>query len=148
MGMFKSMKEGFQVIRSDELKDIKRKADAQPKTSMMDGLKLANQAMDQAGQFQAEMGQSGLSANPMQNMATMGQGVQGSATVRAIRDTGTLINNSPVVELDLTVTVPGQEPYPVTHRQLISPVVMANFQPGATFGVRVDQNDPSKIIIG
>jgi hypothetical protein len=100
------------------------------------------------GIFRDMMGSSGLTAKPMQNMATMTQGLQASATVQAIRDTGTLINNSPVVELDLLVTVPGQEPYPVKHRQLISPVVMANFQPGATFGVRVDQSDPSKLIIG
>jgi hypothetical protein len=46
------------------------------------------------------------------------------------------------------VTVEGREPYPVKHRQVISPVVMANFQPGSTITVRVDPADQSKIIIG
>ena len=66
----------------------------------------------------------------------------------AIADTGTRINESPVVELDLMVTVPGREPYPVKHRQVISPVVMAGFQPGSVITVRVDPADQSKIIIG
>ena len=48
MGMFKDMKDMVGVVRSDELKDLKRKADAQPKTSMLDGIKAANQAMDTA----------------------------------------------------------------------------------------------------
>ena len=66
----------------------------------------------------------------------------------AVADTGTRINESPVVELDLMVTVAGREPYPVKHRQVISPVVMANFQPGSVITVRVDPADQSKIIIG
>ena len=31
MGMFRDMKESFQVIRSDELKELKKKADANPR---------------------------------------------------------------------------------------------------------------------
>jgi len=56
----------------------------------------------------------------------------------AYGDTGTLINMAPVSELDLTVTVPGKEPYAVKHRQLIAYSALARFQPGATFSVRVD----------
>ncbi len=56
MGMFKDMKDMVGVVRSDELKELKRKADAQPKTSMMDGLKAANQAMDTAADYQAMAG--------------------------------------------------------------------------------------------
>jgi hypothetical protein len=46
-------------------------------------------------------------------------GTPGTAIVNAFRDTGTVIDNAPVCELDLTVTVPGKEPYAVEHRQLI-----------------------------
>ena len=68
MGMFKDMKDMVGVVRSDELKDLKRKADAQPKTSMMDGLKAANQAMDTAAEYQAMAGASGVAgANPFAN---------------------------------------------------------------------------------
>ena len=147
MGMFRDMKDAFGVVRSDELKELKRKADAQPKTSMMDGIKMANQAMDQAAEYQAPMG-GPAGANPFANAAAYSQTTPGSATVTAIQDTGTRINESPVVELDLMVTVAGREPYPVKHRQVISPVVMANFQPGSVITVRVDPADQSKIIIG
>lgn len=143
MGMFKDMKDMVGVVRSDELKDLKRKADAQPKTSMMDGLKAANQAMDSAAQYQGMTGVKGGAGATAYNQTT-----PGSATVTAVQDTGTRINESPVVELDLMVTVPGRDPYPVKHRQVISPVVMANFQPGSVITVRVDPADQSKLIIG
>ncbi len=147
MGMFRDMKDAIGVVRSDELKELKKKADAQPKTSMMDGLKMANQAMDQAAEYQATLG-GPAGANPFANQAAYNAAQPGNAQVTAIQDTGTRINESPVVELDLMVTVAGREPYPVKHRQVISPVVMANFQPGSTFPVRVDPQDPSKVIIG
>src|ERR671910_246799 len=133
MGMFKDMKGAFDVIRSDELKELKKKADAQPKTSMLDGVKMANQAYDSAQEMQAHMAQSGLSADPMANMATMAGGLMGTATVTAITETGTVMNNAPVVELDLQVTVGGGEPYPVKHRQLIANAQLPSFQPGKTF---------------
>lgn len=148
MGMFKDMKGAFDVVRSDELKELKKKADAKPKTSMMDGVKMANQAMDSAQEMQATIGQSGLSADPMANMATMAGGLMGTATVTALTETGTEINNAPVMELDLQVTVGGGEPYPVKHRQLIGYSALPNFQPGKSFSVRVDQNDPTKLVIG
>ena len=148
MGMFKDMKGAFDVIRSDDLKELKKKSDAQPKRSMLDDVKMANQAMDNAQEMQATMGQSGLSADPMANMATMAGGLMGTATVTGLTETGTVMNNAPVVELDLQVTVGGGEPYQVKHRQLIAYSALPNFQPGKTFSVRVDQNDPTKLIIG
>jgi hypothetical protein len=75
-------------------------------------------------------------------------GIAAIATVDAINDTGTMINNAPVCELDLTVTVPGRAPYRVTHRQLLAASALPRFQPGATFSVRVDRDDPTKLIIG
>src|SRR3954469_19722907 len=105
MGMFKDMGDAFKVLRSDELKDLKRKADAQPKVSMMDGLKLANQAMDQVpgGQQQGPMAE-GLSAAGSNAYAS---GIAATATVKGLNDTGTMLNNAPVRDIDLTVQVPG-----------------------------------------
>ena len=134
MGMFRDMKDMMQTVRSDELKELKKKADAQPKRSMLEGVKMANAAYDDAMAMQA--GAAGMA------------GTAGTAIVNAIRDTGTLINMAPVCELDLTVTVPGKEPYAVKHRQLIAHSALARFQPGATFSVRVDAGDPSKLVIG
>ena len=143
MGMFKDMGDAFKVIRSDELKDLKRKADAQPKVSMMDGIRMANEAMDQAPMWQQQAAQMQAGA------ATMyASGLRGNATVTAIADTGTMINNAPVMELDLMVNVPGREPFAVKHRQLVALSAIPNFQPGRSFPVHVDQQDPTKIVIG
>jgi hypothetical protein len=149
MGMFRDMKDAMQTLKSDELKELKKKADAQPRMSMLEGVKVANQAMDQAAVMQqqaAEMQQT--FGDPNAAMAAYTGGTQGTATVQALNDTGTMINNAPVVEMDLLVTVPGKEPYPVKHRQLLAHTAIPRFQPGATFSVRVDQNDPTKLIIG
>jgi hypothetical protein len=78
----------------------------------------------------------------------MATGRVGMAQIKAIRDTGVTMNENPQVEFDLEVTVEGMAPYPVTHRQLISRLVVANFQPGASVPVRVDPNDPQTLMIG
>jgi hypothetical protein len=145
MGLFRDMKDMVQTVRSDELKELKKKADAQPKRSMLEGVKMANTAYDDALAMQQDAAAVG---DPMAFQNTYMTGTPGTATVNAISDTQTMINNAPVCELDLTVTVPGKEPYAVKHRQLIAHSALARFQPGAMFSVRVDANDPSKLVIG
>lgn len=150
MGMFRSLKDVAQTVRSDELKELKKKADAQPKVSMLEGVKMANQAYDQAMVMQQQGGQiQGMYGGDMTALGhTAAGGVMGTADITAIRDTGTMINDAPVCELDLMVTVPGREPYAVTHRQLLAHSAIPRFQPGASFSVRVDANDPTKLVIG
>jgi hypothetical protein len=145
MGMFRQTKEAFQVLRSDELKELKKKADARPRPSMMEGVRMANEAMDQVPAWQqqgADMAALAGSASAYAN------GEAGNATVDAIADTGMMINNAPVMELDLTVAVPGREPYAVKHRQIVALSAIPNFQPGKSFPVHVDRQDPAKIVIG
>lgn len=77
----------------------------------------------------------------------MATGRQGTAVVTAIRDTGVTVNDNPQVELDLDVTVEGMPVYPVTHRQVISRLAVAGFQPGAVVPVRVDPQQPRTLII-
>ena len=148
MGMFKDMKDMMGVVRSDELKELKKKADAQPKVSMMDGVKMANQAMDQAQEMQTAMASQGLSANPMANMAAMSQGIQGNATVKGTTDTGQKLADAPIMDVELEVQIPNEAPYTVTHRQAIALAAMGNWQAGKVWPVRVDPSDRSKVIIG
>jgi hypothetical protein len=153
MGVFRDFKDMVDTVRSDDLKELKRTAGAMPKTSMLDGVKLANQAVGEAQVWQAQAGSNpmagmGLGADPMGAMAAYNAAQPGSATVQAIADSGTQINGAPVMDLDLLVTIPGQAPYPVRHRQLVALSKIPSFQPGATFPVRADQSDPSKIVIG
>lgn len=130
--MFKDMKDAVNVARSDELKELRQRADAMPKRSMMDAVKMGNEAIQQGTDMQA----------------LYTTGVQGQATIHRVADTGTLINYNPVYEFDLTVTIPGQQPYEVTHRQMVAHAVVGNFQPGVTTPVRVDPTDQTKLIFG
>jgi hypothetical protein len=140
MGMFKDMKDAFGVIRSDELKELKKKADAQPKVSMMDGIKMANQAMDASADLQqAYGGMQGLTTGPVTG---------GQAVINSVSETGQVVNGSPLMEFDLTVSTPGKEAYQVTHRQVISPAVLHNFSAGSTMPVKIDPSDPNKLYFG
>jgi hypothetical protein len=100
------------------------------------GFKDANQAL-------AAIGQQRTDAQRL--MAT---GLLGQATVLALRDTGAVVNENPRIEFELLVSVDGREPYPVIHRQVVSRLVLANFQPGTSIPVRVDPADPSRVLIG
>jgi hypothetical protein len=104
--------------------------------AMRDGVAQANQML---GDMQAE----GMKAQHL-----MANGRAGSATITAIRDTGMTINDNPTVELDLAVSLDGDAPYAVTHRQTISRIAVPSFQPGATVPVRVDPADRSSLLIG
>jgi hypothetical protein len=75
-------------------------------------------------------------------------GRTGTATIHAVRDTGTTINDDPTIEFDLAVTVEGGAPYAVTHTQTIARTAIPSFQPGATIPVRVDPADPGSLMIG
>ena len=77
----------------------------------------------------------------------MAAGQPGQATISAIRQTGTTVNYNPECDLDLQVSVNGSAPYPVTHRQVVAQIAVANFQPGATVSVRVDPADPQSLIV-
>ena len=74
-------------------------------------------------------------------------GVRGRATVTSIRDTGVVVNGSPVVELELDVDVPSHAPYPITIRQRVPRVMTVALGPGRAVGVVVDPSDPSHMAI-
>lgn len=122
MGMFK------------DLRDLRKASKEVERPSLREGLKQANEAMQafQAGQQQA----ADVAAN----------GVLGKATVRAMRDTGTVVNHMHVLELDLTVEANGFASE-VTHSEPISPVLMGRLQPGAEITVKVDPNDHSRLVL-
>ncbi len=78
----------------------------------------------------------------------MASGIVGQATIDTVTDTGVTINENPQIELALTVTVPGREPYAATLTQVVSRLAIAGFQPGSTVPVRVSPDDPQVLMIG
>ena len=119
MGMFRDMKESFRMTK--------------------EGMGLANEAMGAA--------QEAGMLNPSGTTAFSGQ-VSGTATIDSVADTGMVVNEAPVLELSMTVTVAARPPYPVKHRQLVPHVDRARFQPGAVMPVKVSHQDPNQVMIG
>ncbi len=74
-------------------------------------------------------------------------GLDATATVAAVRQSGGTINSRPMVEIDLTVMAPGSPPYPATISQVVQQVHLARLQPGATLHVKVDPANPGTIWI-
>jgi hypothetical protein len=75
-------------------------------------------------------------------------GADATATVVAARETGTMLNMQPVLEIDLTVTPDGQGAFPVSVKQPIAVTQVAALQPGAVLHVKYDPADRSTVWIG
>jgi hypothetical protein len=57
------------------------------------------------------------------------------------------VNRNPVVEFDLSVLLDRRDPYRVTHRQVVSRLVVDTFAPGAVVPVRVDPGNAAEVMI-
>jgi hypothetical protein len=74
-------------------------------------------------------------------------GVNAPATILRIWDTGTTINNNPLVGLELEVTPPYGQPFQAECKQMISRLEVGLFQPGMPVSVSYDPSNPKKIHI-
>lgn len=135
MGFFKDMR-NLQK-QADAMTPPEYKGLGGSMRQMRDGVAMASQTL------------SDLNTGQMQAQALMATGVVGQATIGAVRDTGMTVNDNPVVELDLQVTNPNAAgPYPVTHRQMINRLQVAQLQRGSTVQVRIDAMNPHALILG
>jgi hypothetical protein len=103
--------------------------------AMRDGVATANEMV------------GGLAAEQQKTAALMANGIVGQATIDQISDTGATINDNPQVQFNLTVALPGRDPYPATLTQVVSRIAIGSFQPGATVPVRVSPDDPQTLMI-
>ncbi len=65
----------------------------------------------------------------------------------AARDTGTVMNMQPVMEIDLLVFVEGRPPYPATLQQVVPIAQVGRLAPGTRLQVMIDDADPGAIWI-
>lgn len=79
------------------------------------------------------------------NPKISGPALTGTAQVLSVQTTGTMINQSYVLQISLRVQVQDRPPYDVTVSRRIHPVQMAAIQPGAVIPVRVDAADPNVV---
>jgi hypothetical protein len=101
---------------------------------------------DGVAQANAMMGDIAEQQQKAQMLMTTG--IVGQATIDAVNDTGVTVNDNPQIELALTVTVPGRDPYQASLTQVISRLTIASFQPGTTVPVHVSPDDPQVLMIG
>ena len=90
---------------------------------------------------------SGLAAERQKTTMLMSSGIVGQARIDEISDTGMTVNENPQVQFNLSVTIPGHDPYPATLTQVVSRIAIGSFQPGATVPVRVSPDDPQTLLI-
>ena len=133
MGFFKDIK---------NLQDTAREMTPPEHRGIRGGFRAMKDGVAQANDMLGQMATDGQKAQYL-----MQAGRVGTATVSAVRQTGTFVNNNPECELDLQVVVDAGTPYGVTHRQVLAMVALPGFQPGASVPVRVDPNDPNSLII-
>ncbi|NQV05131.1 hypothetical protein HQ535_01155 [bacterium] len=74
-------------------------------------------------------------------------GEPATAQVNAARDTGTVANLQPVMEIDLLIFAGGRPPYPVTLRQIVPLAQIGRLVPGTRLPVKIDLGDPGAVWI-
>ena len=74
-------------------------------------------------------------------------GVDGSATITSVAQTGMSMNDNPQVEVGLMVELPGRPPYAATRREFVPLILLARLIPGARLPVTVDPADPQGVLI-
>jgi hypothetical protein len=74
-------------------------------------------------------------------------GIDGTATIVAVRHGHGMVNYQPMLELDLTVFPEGGMPYPVTVKQVTPQIHLAQAQPGQSVHVKVAPDDPASVWI-
>ena len=77
-------------------------------------------------------------ASAIHNHAVLANGLPAQATVLEVSDTGTTINDDPVVRLLLEVEPPNQPSFQAETERLISRLEIAQVQPGAIVRVKYD----------
>ena len=79
------------------------------------------------------------------NSDVIERGEPATAVVTSMAETGTTVNQPPVVESELRVTRPGGKPYDTTVKQMLPRLLLARVQPGTAVTVKVLPEDPSRV---
>ena len=74
-------------------------------------------------------------------------GLSGEATIVSLREGGPYVNDRPTITMELDVDLPGRDRYRAQAKQSVGRLVIGRLQPGATIPVRVDPDDPEKVVV-
>jgi hypothetical protein len=127
---------GLQTPRPGFVESIKQAAD------------LSDQAKVMRENGETAAGAGGNGANPFANMAAMNAAIPGSGVVTALTDSGQKFDTTTIYDVSLDVTLDGEPPFPVVHRQMIAAAAIGNWQLGKVISLRVDPADKTKVMLG
>lgn len=133
--------------------DVAAKQPKQPgfRESVANAADMAEQAQAYKESYEAAAagGTAGAPGfNPLLNAAAYSTAKRGSGVVKAIVDTGQKFETTTIYDITLEVTLDGESPYEVVHRQMIAAAALGNWQPGKVLPIRVDPNDKTKVMLG
>jgi hypothetical protein len=74
-------------------------------------------------------------------------GLAGTGQIIGLTQTGMYLNENPQIGIQMMVSVPGRNPYQVEVRQFVPLMLLGSIQVGGTLPVKVDQQDPSKVVV-
>lgn len=74
-------------------------------------------------------------------------GVAGSAELLSIEQTGTRVNDQPMLRFKMLVHLPNRPPYTALHHEVVAQIRLSSIGPGVQVPVRVDPNDPKLMAI-
>ena len=74
-------------------------------------------------------------------------GLSGRATIVSLSEGGPYANQRPTITMELDVELPGRDPYRAQARQVVGRLVIGRLEPGATVPVRLDPQDPAKVVV-
>jgi hypothetical protein len=127
MGMFRSMRQ-----LQKQANEIQK--DWDPGAQMAAG-------MEQMRAAQEHMAQQTQAANIAMT------GVDATATITGVTQTGAMVNFQPTMQIEMTVLPDGLPPYPASVTQVVEQHFLVKAVPGASVPIKVDPNDPGSIWI-
>jgi len=74
-------------------------------------------------------------------------GIRGMAEILDVEQTGWYVNNQPQLEFLLKITLPGESPYQIKHKETVNYLSLGGMYTGAILPVYVDPNNPKKILL-
>lgn len=75
------------------------------------------------------------------------RGLSGKAIITGLTDTGTTVNEQPMVKLDLEMHVEGLPQYSVSKRMIVPRIAVGQLTSGAGLPVKVDPQNRNKFVI-
>ena len=127
MGMFRSMRD-----LSKQANEIQK--DWDPGAQMAQGM----ESMRAAQEMMAQQTQAA-------NIAMTG--VDATATITGVQQTGAMVNYQPTMQIEMTVLPDGLPPYPATVTQVVEQHFLVKAVPGASVPIKVDPSNPGSIWI-